>query len=350
MQQPAIGLIQSLGTGFTASAIKPGAVVSFTAVEQLSQNSWIIRIQGQNLKVQSSVSLSLGEQLRAKVTLHEGRMLLKLMDPASPLKSIAERLGLPQGEAAAQIIESFVEQGLPLREEMLRRALLLFEQLKSRDPRSARLIALLLDKGIFISAKQFEKFQQLLWEIPNPSPESLEDRKKRGRDTHHERDRQNEDRRKQQEKEGLSRSIRRQVHRRENDGNLLQLFNHMEAAHDNWIVVPLEFDSLAVPHAPRRGVLRLHTGPGGTADMCACTIYGTKEWHFRLHLREGKKKLRLSIDPLPGKKESREIVFKLREKLRNLSFEIDDTISEVVKFSHYDSENKPDIKNIDTIV
>ena len=350
MQKPSIGFIQSLGTGFTASTIKPGAVVSFTAVEQLSPNSWIIQIQGQKLKVQSSISLALGEHLRARVILQEGKMLLKLLDSGSPVKSLADRLGLPRSEASGQIIRSFVEQGLPLREEMLRGALLLYEQVKNRDPRSARLIALLFDKGIFVNAKQFEKFQQLLWETPNSHPESLEERRKKGRDSQHDEERQNEKRRRQQEKDRLSKVIRRQIHRKGNEGSLLQLFNHMEAAHDNWIVVPLEFHSQSVPDAPGKGVLRLHTGPDGMADMCTCTIFGTREWHFRLKLREGKKLVRLSVEPLPNKRESREIVFKLREKLSNLSFEIDDTISEVVKFSHYDSENKPDIKNIDTFV
>lgn len=277
-------------------------------------------------------------------------MLLKLLDSFSPVKSVADRLGLSQSEEAGQIIRSFIEQGLPLREEMLKRALFIFEQLKSRDPRSARLIALLFDKGIFINAKLFEKFQQVLWETPNSYPESLENRRKKGRDSQHEGERQNEKRRKQQEKERLSKVVRRQIHGKSNEGSLLHLFNHMEAPHDNWIVVPLRFDSKAIPNAPVNGILRLHTGPEGRADMCTCTIYGTREWHFRLNLREGRKKVRLSVEPLPNRKESREIVFKLREKLRNLSFEIDDTISEVIEFSLYDSENRSDIKNIDTLV
>lgn len=277
-------------------------------------------------------------------------MLLKLLDSFNPVKSIADRLGLPQSEEAGQIIRSFVEQGLPLREEMLRRALFLFEQLQSREYRSARLIALLFDKGIFVNAKLFEKFQQVLWETPNPYPESLQDRRKKERDPQHEGERQNEKRRKQQEKERLSKVVRRQIHGKSNEGNLLHLFNHMAAPHGNWIVVPLRFDSPAIPNAPANGVLRLHTGPEGMADMCTCSIYGRREWHFRMNLREGKKKVSLSVEPLPNRKERGEIVIKLREKLRNLSFEIDDTISEVVEFSLYDSENGSDIKNIDTLV
>ena len=349
MQQPSIGFIQSLGTGFNRNVFKPGALVSFTAVERLSDTSWIIQICGQKIKVYSSTALKIGELIRAKVILQEGKLFLKMQDLRSPIQQLMNRLALPDGKVTELIIRSFIEQEMPLKEETLRRAVKLMEQLATKDHRAARLISILYDKGLFITRQQYEKFQQLLLEKQIPHPDTTERRKRdneSGRKDTKEKDRQ----RKRDEQEKLRKDLRTQICRSGDGAKLLQMFNHLKAPHDNWIVIPLSFDYPNRWNAPTRGVLRIHTLGDGTPDMCTFTVFGEREWHFRINLQAGKERISLAIDPSPKGIPEREIVYKMRKKLSNLSFEIDDTISEMVKFSRFGSENRPDIKNIDTVV
>ena len=348
MQQPAIGLIQSLSTGFGQKLFKPGAIVSFSALEQLSDSSWIIQVHGQKIKVRSSITLTLGEQIKARVLFQDGKMFLKMEDSRSPIQHLLYKLDLPKGSSSELLIRSFIEQGMPLKEETLRKALQLMEQLDNRDRRTARLIAMLYDKGMFLTRQQFEKLQQFIFEKQIPLPPSTE-RRKKDHDSDRKESKEREDQRKK-ERDKLLKSIKNQINRSSRGDNLLQLFNHLKAPHDNWIVVPLSFDYPAMEDAPRRGVLRIHITTQNMPDMCTFTVFGRREWHFKIKLQPGKERISLAVDPYPSWIPEKEIVNKMREKLSNLSFEIDDTISEMVKFSLFGDSNRQDIKNVDTTI
>jgi len=349
MEQPNIGFIKAINTGFITHSVKPGSVISFTVLEKLSEGVWIVDIRGKKIKVQSSISLIVGKKLEAKVLMKDGKLFLRILDSRTPVESAIQKFSLPRNDISKMIIEGFIRQGLPLKEEMLRKAVLLLQDIRPPDQQSARLIALLFDKGLFLTRQQFEKFHHLLYDFPVNPQRQAEARRRKQQDSGHEGQKERENRRKK-DKNKVRKLLLQNIQTRGREDNLLQLFNHLEAPHNNWIIVPLSFQTEISENAPDRGVLRLHTVQQGRVDKFTITFSGKRDWHFSGDMSPGKRLIRWNVDPLPDRKGKMEIVSKLREKLSNLSFEIDDTISEVLKFSVYGDEDAPDIKKIDTVI
>jgi len=349
MDQPPIGFINEIRSGFNSQSIKPGSTISFTPLERKPDGSWIILLKGRKIRVQSSIRLNIGEKFLARVLFREGRLFLKVVDNASPLLSLLKSSSLPGTDSAEKIIKSFILQGLPLKKEMLQKAFTLFEEMPRQDEKTARLIALLYDKGLFVTKEQLDRIQHRFLEQPVISTGDAEEHRRKedgkGQGRH-----SGDKKRSSEDQKKLTSIIADQIERKGEDDNFFQLFNHLAAHHNNWIVIPLRFRENDGSDVPAEGLLRLRITKSGRPDMFSISISGNRRWNFRGNLTEGNRRISCSIDPLPDKKLKKVITSKLNEKLRNLSYEFDDTISEMVEFSHYDEDKTVDIRSIDTTV
>lgn len=350
---PSFGFVRATRTGFDSANVKPGALIVFKVIKKVDDSHWIISLKGQEIKVQSQLPLEVGSSLKAKVSLADGVLSLRLQASKNVVSQILTAASLPDSKEARMVIDAFFHQGLPLREEMLRKVLRAFLSLPKQSAEAARLMALLFDKGIVLDPQQFERLQQLM-EGPyqyRPAGEARESGKREqgGRRGKHE---QEEREREKKNKTGAisKKSLRRQILRSSNNGNLLQLFNHLEAPHNNWIVIPLLFNEDDPEKPTMEGRLRLHGSPDGVLDRCSLSFFGQHSFHFSMLLSDGRRKIELYMDPLPPKSQRSGIISSLDKKLHNLRFEIDDTIKETRSFSSIQSESLPLVKKIDTIV
>lgn len=349
MQQPAIGLLKTITAGFTERTVKPGSHISFTVLSRSGDQSWVVRMLGREVRVVSDLQLQVGARLKATVQFESGKLLLKIDPQSHALNTILQNSALTDTPQNRALVQAFIAQGLPIREESLRSALKLFAQLEVQDGRTARLIAILHDKGLLLTADQFRRLQGQVFgeESPHERPQNHgQPGDEQGRRHPGQQHSRQQDRNTRLLK-SVTGEVREQVQRKSSGGSLLHLFNHRQAEHNNWIIIPLKFQY------EDTGVLRLQLSRMGKPDNFTIT-FNLKSadlpatWHFSGRCRPNGSKLRVYRGRHAAGKPDREILSKLQQKLNNLRFEIDDTIREACEFDPFGPEEGTAFKRVDT--
>jgi hypothetical protein len=280
--------------------------------------------------------------MRASVSLQGGRIYLRLLETEKLARHALSNLSLPLTEEHKNVVAAMIKTGLPLKEELIARLVQQYRSLPGQDAFSARVLALLADKELLFSLEDIEKLiRSLTGAVEREGREGHRDpRRQRGRGESGGRRREDKDR-----SRPSASDIRATVERSGGEEGVLAMFNHMRGRHDNWIVVPF------VPEAGgETAVLRFRIDASDTISRFSFSIIGEESWHF-----EGKpagKTPRLVVycsDPNVRAKSSR-VVERLRKKLHNLSYEIDDTIRETTEFEPFVSETSTDVRGVDTRV
>ncbi len=345
MIEPSSGFVRATTNGSDQLKVRPGSRLSFFVHKKISENTWIISLQGQKVRINSDIPLELGKIFRAVVLRQEGRVVLKVQEQTAVIDSVMDRFSLPHNDQVKLILQAFIQQGLPLREEILQRAILFFTSLKETNKTSARFLALLYDKGIFPDRALFERLQYMLRE---PAAFHQGEERQRGNHPgHQEKNGKKEKENKEKKLEKIKKQIAVQMKNEGPGENLLQLFNHMKAGGDNWLVFPISFSG---ENVLREGVVRIHTDPAGRTDNFSVSFYGKGEFHFRGSLSSGKRRIAFFMDHPSKSANPSTLISELKKKLHNLSFEIDDTIKGAEIFSPFEGENLTTLKKIDTIV
>lgn len=372
MQQPTIGLLKTITAGFTERTVKPGSHISFTVQRKVGEQSWLVRMLGREVRVVSDLQLQVGARLKATVQFESGKLLLKIDQHSHALNTILQNSSLGDTPQNRALIQAFIAQGLPIREEGLQSALKLFSQLEVQDARSARLIAILQDKGLLLTADQFRRLQGQVFgdESPYERPQHQNQRgcdhgrqqnsgqqnsgqQNSGQQTGEHSGRQGgqQHSRPQDRENRLLKSVtgevKEQVQRKDNGGSLLHLFNHKQAEHNNWIIIPISFRS------EDTGILRLQLSQQGKPENFTITFnINTAEspatWHFSGRYLPKGSKLQVYRGRHAAGQPNREILLKLQQKLNNLRFEIDDTIREAYEFDPFGPEEGAEFKRVDT--
>ncbi|MFO7848652.1 MAG: hypothetical protein R6V67_01720 [Spirochaetia bacterium] len=323
-----------------AVKLKPGSTVVFTVKGQNSNGSWTLLLGGKELTVRSEAALIPGERMRARVSVQGGRVYLRLMDADKLARHALSELRLPVTADYKNIVDSLIKTGLPLKEELITGLMRQYDSLSRQDFVSARILAVLFDKGLSFSSEDIES---LIRAVGGPLEEREENRRRR---REKERDGSQEDGGKEK-KNGLPNSteIRRQVERSEGDGGVLPLFNHIKGSHEHWVVVPF-----SITGREDKAVLRFCIDDGSKVGRFTFSVYGKKTWHFE-GIDTGKTRRLVVYSNDRGVKENpRRIVGELRKKLHNLPWEIDDTIRETSDFDPFVSEKNTDVHGVDTQV
>ena len=396
MEQPSIGLLHSITAGFTEQTVKPGSLISFSVQRKIGDHSWVVRMLGKEVKVVSDLQLEVGARLKATVQLESGKLILKIDRQAHALNNILQTSNLPDTQNSRMLIQAFMAQGLPLREEHLRAALKLFSQLEVKDSATSRLLAIAYDKGFFLTPEQMKRLQLLVFggeygRREGSSAQQEQQDSGRGRGQAQDQGQgQNSDREQPQERQGrqkqgknpenrsaqsqsqnqsqntvrrpgklqklIEQDLQKQITGRGSGDSLLHLFNHIRANHKNWIIIPLSFKQTQAAEVPPKddsGILRLQLDPEGRLQQFTLSLMMHREpepstWHFAGQITDSRSKIHVYRGNLEQGRPNDEILSRLGKKLNNLSFEIDDTIRKASEFNPFGTEDISLLKRVDT--
>ncbi len=350
MQQPSIGLLKTITAGFTERTVKPGSHISFTVQRRIGDHSWVVKMLGREVRVVSDLQLQVGARLRATVEFESGKLLLKIDQQSYAFKTLLQHSSLADTPHNRALLQAFMAQGLPIREAELKSARTLFSQLETQNAQTARLVALLQDKGLPLSAEQFKRLQSWVWgeeytEQRGGNPGQQHSQQHSGQ--HGQQQRSDREARKNQLSKNVTEEVKEQLQSTSTKGSLLHLFNHRQARHDNWIIIPINFQS------EDTGVLRLQVSALGKPGRFTLTFHlnssnSPAEWHFAGDCGAVESKIRVFRGRHASGRPDREILSKLQQKLNNLRFEIDDTIREASEFDPFGPGEGTALKRVDT--
>ena len=321
-------------------SLQSGDSVIVTVIKRLAGNKWAVGIRGRVLPAFSEVELTSGQRLRALVGIQRGRITLKISGQATdPIRELIVRQGLQPNQLVESIVTAFLRSGLAVAPERLLQVRQLLERLKLDPKKFARIIAIILEKGIGPRSRGLE---QLLLVLGYGEQESGEKRR-RGR-------------RGPLDPEKLAQQLRSDIERPEGgEGSSLQVFNHLQGPEYTWVVIPISYsleDAGTV-----YGTIRLrHDVRRQRTDRLIVVVrdaHGGK-WSFVLKNGIGRGETsrapELYIFGEPVDKRRKAELNVLRIKLQNLGVKIDDTIREDQNFDGFDLPwEELSYHNVDTV-
>jgi hypothetical protein len=271
--------------------------------------------------------------LRALVAVQHGRITLKISgEAADPVRELVLRQGLEPNQLVESLVSAFLRSGLSIAPERLLQARALLERFKLDSKKFARLISIILEKGIDPRSRGLEQLLLLLGYGEEESP------RQRGRQ-----------RRRSPDAEQLAEELRRDVQPAEGgEGSGVQVFNHLRGREHTWIIIPFDYrlegagsvwGSIRLRYDPRRQrtdrLVVAVRGDGGT------------KWSFVLLNREEPE---LFVFTDSAERRRRPELDVLLLKLQNLGVKTDDTIREDQNFDGFDLPwEELSYHNVDTV-
>ena len=299
-------------------SLRSGDSVLVTVIKRLTGNKWAVGIRGKVLPATSEVQLSVGQRLRALVSTQHGRITLKISGQAAdPIQDLIVRQGLQPNELIQGIVTAFLRSALAITPERVDQVRQLLARLRLDSKRFARIIAIILEKGIDPRSRGLEQLLLLL------GYGEQESGGQRGRH-----------RRAPQDPEQLAEQLRSDIQRPgSGEGSSLQVFNHLQGSEHTWVVIPFSYSF--EDSGPIYGTIRLryHVRQQRT-DRLIVVVRSARggKWSFVLNPKEPE----LFIFGDPGDKKTRAELDVLLQKLQNLGVKIDDTIREDQNFDGFD--------------
>ena len=324
-------------------SLRSGDSVLVTVIKRLTGNKWAVGIRGRVLPARSEVELSPGQRLRAVVAVQHGRITLKISgQPADPIQDLIVRQGLQPSQLLENIVTAFLRSGLSMAPERLDQVRALLNRLRLDPKKFARIIAVILEKGIDPRSRGLE---QLLLLLGYGEQDSGEQRR----------------RRRTLDPEQLVQQLRSDIERPESgEGSSLQVFNHLQGPEHTWVVIPISYSFEG--SGPIRGTLRLrYNVRQQQTDRLIVVVRSAKgaKWSFVLKNNTVRSdavrgdagqgpELFVFGEPI-DKRRSPELDV-LRLKLQNLGVKIDDTIREDQNFDGFDLPwEELSYHNVDTV-
>ena len=321
--------------------LRSGDSVLVQVLKRLTGNKWAVGIRGKVFPATSKVPLTAGQRLQARVLIHNGRINLQIDNfHSNVIQDLILRQGLQADATMETVVRAFLGSGLAMMPERLQKAYQLLGKLKLNPRKYARILALVLEKGIDLRSSGLDP---LLFFLGYGEQESG-GRRGRGRGMPSDTDE-------------LQRQLRRQVEQTEQgEGSALQVFNHLRGSGDRWVVVPFEYryEKSGGVH----GTIRLRFNRAEKLDRMVVSIRSDsgRKWSFVLDnpQESGETKqsreLKIFCDSVPKRRVFRERLDVLRIKLQNLGVKIDDTIREDKSFDGFDLPwEEHSYKSVDTI-
>jgi hypothetical protein len=309
--------------------LRSGDFVSIRIIKRIAGTKYAVALRGRVIPAFSRLDLVPGKTLNVLVSRAGDRFELRVAEEKpNHLLELLRREGLGTDGSTTAIVAAMLKTGLAVRSSTLNRIALILRRLKLEPGRFSRLIALIIDKKLDLSEAGLEKLVALLSYGEGGGDETGEERRRRRKYEQPGR------------REQLAELLRAAVGREEQEqGNLLQLFNHLKGSRESWIIVPYGFTYRddSSPGSRRgfalRGTLRLrYEALSRTLNRLVLTaVVDGRRWSFLLDAEH--EPLRLTVftsvaDPglkVPG---GSKVWQNLKTNLQNLGVEVDDTIRE----------------------
>ena len=355
---------------------REGDLVTVRVVSHLGGSRWQVAIKGKNYPVTSTVSLQVGTSLRAQLFRTSARVYLKIEAPpsdggaASALGRLIRELSLPDDRLSRLAIVALQESGLPATAEMVRLVRGGLERSGPANSHLARLLALLADRHLELPTEILESVYRLSegWidsegEEPDArgkgdgrrsagegpkkqvglAPGKPEGPPGAGRSDWIEVRSAPGDR---PESSAIARALREQLQGDRSDLSPLSLFNHHRPEHDNWVILPF---ALSVGGHDLRGSVRFLLNSQAKPAQCSVVVAGEGEHPRASFAIRGGRSRRLAwyLDglaslPQPIRSAALRELPPLRENLRNLGIEVDDTMRDGDRFDGFTEGRGPD--------
>ncbi len=299
-------------------SLRSGDSVLVTVIKRLTGNKWAVGIRGRVLPATSQMQLSAGQRLRAVVNIRRGLITLKISEQATdPIQELITRQGLQPDQLVQSIVTAFLRSGLPIAPQRIDQVRQLLARLRLDPKRFARIIAIILEKGIDLRSAGIE---QLLFLLGYGERES-EGERGRGR-------------RSPQDPEQLAEQLRSDIERPESgEGSSLQVFNHLQGSEYSWVVIPFDYSFEGSGSITGTIRLRYHARQQRT-DRMIVVVRSDRGGRWSFVLTPPGPELVIFGDP--DHKKARAELDVLLQKLQNLGVKIDDTIREEQNFDGFD--------------
>ncbi|HUX13405.1 MAG TPA: hypothetical protein VMW87_10270 [Spirochaetia bacterium] len=290
--------------GDLPSTLRSGETVTLRVVGKLAGDAWQVSLSGKLLSVSSEVRLTIGTVLRAAVErLPNNRILLRLIPNDSGAR-VARQLGVPESPVLQMAINALVQSRIAIVPEQVSAVLTTLQRLRRQDEGAARVVALLHDRGLHLTAAQIEELLQALAGISDGGQSGeFADRHPRdpkdpgadagSGDVAGGNPRSNIE---QDVMNAVGDAVRFFCMRTSEIGDhVLQLFNHLPAVHDRWLVIPFGYSVEASEEGAQavRGSLRLRVaGTTGSEKVDRARLYVESDgesWLFAWPIRGAEK-------------------------------------------------------------
>jgi hypothetical protein len=323
-----------------ALKLQSGDIVFLHVIKEVANGKWAIGLKGTVLSARTSLALRAGDVCTALVVKDGTKIVLKLISNApSHLEAALIKDGLPHDALSLLIVSDLIKSNVKIDDVIIRAVKLALEKLKGDAKRNARIVSLLLAKGIDIDSGDLGSIVYAIDYGAQPEGE-----------------RQKQDTEKQKQpfpkREEVVESLKKAVRAAQSDNpHPLAVFNHLAAAspEENWIVCPYMIDE-----GPLRlsGTLRflfdVNAWKIRKIVIVACNEEGE---HFTFLLRPEGALYKMSVycddKPLIGASLKRwgEII----PKLSNLGVKCDDILVDDAQFDGFDeAQSGITYRSIDT--
>jgi hypothetical protein len=296
--------------------LRQGETVTLHVLKRLQGTKWAVAIHGRVYPARTELALETGSTLKARVSLVGRLMTLTLAPSDASAANVLGRQGLPAGALSQLIAVSLLRSGLPVAPELVERMRQLLSRSGPRQPRAARALATMADKGISLSGSGTERLvEQLTY------GEEGGGRRRGG------------DRRLPRDGAEAGRAIRAMAGTAAPPG-AVTAYNHLKGRSQSWVVFPFLFREGETEYPgtikilfdpfqgrPLRMALTVHPGGGAGVDFHV-GLQGRRP----VHVFCGDERLRTRIAASTA-------VFSA--ELRNLGFQLDDTIHEEEDFDGF---------------
>ncbi len=224
MTFPVIQSKPGSGAGFMQ-----GDTLVLKVVKRLADGMWQVRHNGRLFVINSEIPLRTGAAYRTQVYKVGSKTVLRLLVgrgkgaqvPATPVL----QFGVPEDSVTRILIQALQNGGLKIDMQQLAKARAVYTRLKKKGSTSAGLLVSLISKGFEPDSKFVETFMGFLEQHTQYHGDKGQGRqRKRGETT--------------APAAGIEAELRSQIENFGEHGELLHLFNHIKAQHENWIVIP----------------------------------------------------------------------------------------------------------------
>ena len=263
-------------------------------------------------------------------------MLLRALDEDHSVQRQLLELGITDDSISRYVLGAFRRSHMPLEINRLEVIRKLLARLRNPGAQKARIATIMLDKGLIPNEEMVEEVTQAFFGgRRDGQPQGGHERGDKD-DTYG------------QETE-LGDQLSEQCAAIDDEGNLLQLFNHTIAVNANWIVIPFRTKDSG---EFIEGSLRIRTDQGGKILQAAVTAQTSSDrWEFFLHgMDESRRKITAMCSDERMRGLGKRLLPDLREKLHNMGFDLDDNIGQIEAYDGFDLGSFEEPKGVDTLI
>ncbi len=297
-----------------------GDIVSVRVLRRLSGARWSVAIGGKLFAATSETNLEPGSAVHGRVLRRGDRVVLRLTDGGSgPIQRALSDAGIKFDPLAEAIVLSLFRSGLPFRPEHFRKLRVWLRKVPGNENRAVRALSVLMSKGIDVLSAGVDGLMGVI----GFGERGADDR-----------------RRYHQERFSDARSLLAALRRIASggtgqQGNALQVFNHLQRRNETWVVIPY---NLAGSEKNLYGTIRLlydlSNNTVGRVVLLVHSDAGTR-WSFHIKVTSTRRTISMFSNQGQLARGASARLKALTLKLQNLGLEVDDTIHDDCYFDGF---------------